>query len=91
MSMVDASQEIEWSSICGEVDATGQTAIRIPESVDAVALFAQPQFDLGDGVRIWTQKAKDNTWMICFNVIPTNFGKISWLAVPAGMPTPSFG
>lgn len=91
MSMVDASQEIEWGSISGEVNATGQTAIRIPQSLDAVAMFVQPQFDLGDGVRIWAQRGRDNVWMICFNVIPPTLGKISWLAVPPGMPTPSLG
>lgn len=88
MSMVDASQEIEWTSISGEVEARGETAIRIPQSKGAVGLFVQPQFDLGDGIRLWTEKLKDDTWMICFNLIPPKAGKISWLAVPAGLPTP---
>lgn len=91
MSMVDASQEIEWNSVSGEVEALGQTAIRVPQTKGAAALFVQPQFDLGEGVRIWAQKGKDDVWMICFNVIPPTSGKISWLAVPAGLPTPSFG
>jgi hypothetical protein len=85
--MVDASQEISFDSICGEVEALGQTAIRIPESKDAEALFVQAQFDLGD-VRMWTQRAKDGSWMICFSTIPKSSGKVSWLAIPTGLPTP---
>lgn len=87
MSMVDASQEIAFDSISGEVEATGQTAIRIPKSKGAGALFAQPQFDLGD-VRMWTQRAKDGSWMICFSTIPKSSGRVSWLAIPSGLPTP---
>ncbi len=88
MSMVDASQEIEWATISGEVEARGDTAIRIPQSKGAIGLFVQPQFDIGDGIRIWTEQLKDGTWIICFNVLPSKLGKISWLAVPAGLPTP---
>ena len=88
MSMVDASQEIEWASVSGEVEARGETAIRIPQSKGAIGLFVQPQFDVGEGIRIWTEKLKDGTWIICFNMIPPKTGKISWLAVPAGLPTP---
>ena len=91
MSMVDASQEIEWTTISGEVEARGDTAIRIPQSKGAIGLWAMPQFDLGEGIRMWTEQLRDETWMICFNLIPPNNGKISWLAVPAGLPTPEFG
>ncbi len=91
MTMIDARNQIEFTGICGEVNATGQTAIRVPESKGAIALFLQPQFDLGPECRIWSQRTKDGSWMICFTTIPQSTGKVSWFAVPPGLPTPSFG
>ena len=91
MQMIDAKQQLDFSRISGEVTATGQTAILVPESKGAAALFVQPQFDLGPDVRIWSQKTKDGTWMICFSTIPQSTGNVSWLAVPADLPTPRFG
>ena len=81
-------EHIVFDRICGEVDALGQTAIRVPQSKGAAALYVQAQFDLGPDVRMWSEKGRDGTWMICFSTIPQSTGKVSWLAIPSGLPTP---
>lgn len=88
MTMIDAAQQIDFSRVCGTVDAMGQTAIRVPQSKGAVALFVQPQFDVGPGVQTWVERGRDGVWMICFSTIPQGTGKVSWFAIPAGLPTP---